>query len=187
MFKQPVSSGASDGKGASTFVMKGMPGHYQVGVTFSQWDFYPRFLGGFEDHSYGFYVHADQMVYQEAPGSDQGLYVFVASGYYPQSEISIVPFQINAGLHYKGLFPGRDDDRTVLHFIYGNLSDDYARSVHVPGRHFADSEKVLEFGHRFQVTKWSYIQPDLQYVIDPGGTGDIPDAVVIGAQMGVTF
>jgi len=24
-------------------------------------------------------------------------------------------------------------------------------------------------------------------VIDPGGTGDIPDAVVIGAQMGVTL
>ena len=167
--------------------MKGMPGHYQVGVTFSQWDFYPRFLGGFEDHSYGFYIHGDQMVYQEAPGSDQGLYVFVASGYYPQTEISIVPFQVNVGLHYKGLFPGRDDDRTVLHFIYGHISDDYARSVHVAGGHFADSEKVLEVGHRFQVTKWSYIQPDLQYVIDPGGTGDIPDAVVIGAQMGVTF
>jgi len=187
LFKQPVSSGASDGKGVPAFVMKGMPGHYQVGVTFSQWDFYPRFLGGFEDHSYGFYVHGDQMVYQEAPGSDQGLYVFIASGYYPQTEISIVPFQINVGLHYKGLFPGRDDDRTVLHFIYGGLSDDYARSVHMPGRHFAESEKVLEVGHRFQVTKWSYIQPDLQYVIDPGGTGDIPDVVVIGAQIGVTF
>ncbi|PYI87285.1 MAG: carbohydrate porin [Verrucomicrobia bacterium] len=187
LFKQPVTSGASDGKGTAAPVLKGMPGHYHIGVTFSQWDFYPRFLGGFEDHSYGFYVHADQMVYQEAPGSDQGLCVFVASGYYPQSEISIVPFQVNVGLHYKGLFPGRDDDRTILHFIYGDLSDDYARSVHVPGRHFADSEKVLEVGHRFQVTKWSYIQPDLQYVIDPGGTGDIPDAVVIGAQMGVTF
>jgi porin len=98
-----------------------------------------------------------------------------------------VPFQVNVGLHYKGLFPGRDDDRSVLHFIYGHISGDYARSVHVPGGHFADSEKVLEVGHRFQVTKWSYIQPDLQYVIDPGGTGDIPDAVVIGAQMGVTF
>jgi porin len=186
-FKQPVTSDASDGKGSATPVLKGMPGHYHIGVTFSQWDFYPRFRGGFEDHSYGFYVHADQMVYQEAPGSDQGLYVFVASGYYPQTEISIVPFQTNVGLHYKGLFPGRDDDRTILHFIYGDISDDYARSVHVPGRHFADSEKVLEFGHRFQVTKWSYIQPDLQYLIDPGGTGDIPDAVVIGAQMGVTF
>src|SRR6478672_13716892 len=97
-FKQPVTSGASDGKGTAPPVLKGMPGHYHFGVTFSQWDFYPRFSGGFEDHSYGFYVHGDQMVYQETPGSDQGLYVFVASGYYPQTEISIVPFQINVGL-----------------------------------------------------------------------------------------
>jgi porin len=37
------------------------------------------------------------------------------------------------------------------------------------------------------VTKWSYIQPDLQYVIDPGGAGDIPNAIVIGVQMGVTL
>ena len=57
----------------------------------------------------------------------------------------------------------------------------------MPGRHFAESEKVLEIAHRFQVTPWSYFQPDVQYVIDPGGTGDIADAVVIGAQMGVTF
>jgi porin len=185
--KQPVLLSASDGKGIAASVMKGLPGHYHIGVTFSQWDFYPRFSGGFEDHSYGFYIHGDQMFYQETRGSDQGLYAFVASGYYPQTEISIVPFQVNAGLHYKGLFPGRDDDRTILHFIYGNLSDAYARSVRVPGRPLADSEKVLEFGHRFQVTKWSYFQPDLQYVIDPGGTGDIPDAVVIGAQMGLTF
>src|SRR6266404_1056474 len=189
-FKRPVYSMAdakSDHKTTETVVTKGYPGHYSIGFTYSDWDFYPRFAGGFENHSYGFYVHGDQMVYQETPGSDQGLTVFVASGYYPQTEISIVPFQVNAGLNYKGLFPGRDDDRTVLHFIYGHLSDDYARSVHVPGRHFADSEKVLEAGHRFQVTKWSYFQPDLQYVIDAGGTGDIPDAVVIGAEMGVTF
>lgn len=189
-WKRPVNgtlAEGKDGKATATSVMKGMPGHYHIGMTFSQWDFYPRFGGGFEDHSYGFYAHADQMVYQEAPGSDQGLYVFFASGYYPQTEISIVPVQVNAGLHYKGLFPTRNNDRTMLHFIYGHLSRDYARSVQVPGRPTADSEKVLEFAHRFQVTPYSYFQPDIQYVIDPGGTGDIPDAVVIGAQMGVTF
>ena len=168
-------------------VLKGLPGHYWIGFTFSEWDLYQRFLGGFEDHSYGFYANADQMIFQEAPGSDQGLYLFLASGYYPQKSISIVPFQVNAGLNYKGLFPGRNNDRTMLHFIYGDLSRNYARSVHVPGGHFAESEKVLEVAHRFQVTPWSYFQPDIQYVIDPGGTSDIPDAVVIGAQMGVTF
>lgn len=98
-----------------------------------------------------------------------------------------MPFQLNAGLNYKGLFPGRTKDRTMLHFIYGDISRDYARSVRRPGGNLAESEKVLEFGHRFQVTSWSYFQPDIQYVIDPGGTGDIDDALVIGAQMGVTF
>jgi porin len=190
-FKQPVSAITVDGKDGKTTAsppaMKGMPGHYWFGFTFSQWDLYQKFLGGFEDESYGFYAHADQMIYQERPGGDQGLVVFVASGYYPQRDISKVPFQVNVGLNYKGLIPGRDDDRTVLHFIYGDVSGDYARSVRRPGGALADSEKVVEIAHRFQVTRWSYIQPDIQIVIDPGGTGDIPNAIVIGAEMGVTF
>jgi porin len=185
-FKQAVAS-AGDDKNPSAPVMKGMPGHYWFGFTYSQWDLYQRFNGGFEDHSYGFYAHADQLIYQEAPGSDEGLVVFVASGYYPQKEISIVPFQVNVGLNYKGLFPHRDADRTVLFFIDGEISSDYARSVRHRGRRLAESEKVIEFGHRFQLTRWSYFQPDIQYVMDPGGTGDIADAVVIGAQMGLTF
>jgi porin len=31
------------------------------------------------------------------------------------------------------------------------------------------------------------VQPDLQYIIRPGGTGNIPDAFVLGAQIGVSF
>jgi porin len=186
-FLKQTFQAAGNGKNPSIAVTKGMPGHYWIGSTFSQWDFYPRFNGGFEDHSYGFYAHADQMVYQERPGRDEGLVVFVASGYYPQKEISIVPFQVNVGLNYKGLWPGRDADRTVLHFIYGDISSDFARASRRRGGALADSEKVIEFGHRFQLTKWSYFQPDIQYVIDPGGTGDIENAVVIGAEMGLTF
>lgn len=187
LWKNSVRSTSSDGKSAAAMMEKGLPGHYWVGATYSNWNFYPRFGGGFEDHSYGFYAHADQMVYQEAPGRDEGLVVFIASGYYPQTEISIVPFQVNVGLNYKGLLPGRAADRTMLHFIYGDISGDYARAVRRPGRGLAESEKVVELAHRFQLTRWSYFQPDIQIVIDPGGTGDIPDAVVIGAQMGVTF
>jgi porin len=37
------------------------------------------------------------------------------------------------------------------------------------------------------VTKFSYIQPDVQYVIRPGGTGDVDNALVAGVQFGVTF
>ena len=36
-------------------------------------------------------------------------------------------------------------------------------------------EMVLEIGHRFQVTPSTYIQPDIQYIVQPGGTGDIDE------------
>ena len=52
--------------------MKGLPGHYWIGFTYSEWDLYPEFEGGFEDHSYGFYANADQMIYQETPEATRG-------------------------------------------------------------------------------------------------------------------
>jgi porin len=48
-------------------------------------------------------------------------------------------------------------------------------------------ESVLEFGHRIQRTKFAFVQPDLQWITRPSGTGRIPDALVIGAEMGFTF
>ena len=137
--------------------------------------------------SYGFYAHGDQMVYQEAPGSDQGLTVWAASGYYPQDNISIMPFQVNSGLIYKGLIPSRDDDREIVGVMYGRFSHDYASVLRNAGSGDPQYELVLEVAHRIQLSKFAYIQPDLQWVVRPGGTGRIPDALVLGAQMGVTF
>jgi porin len=48
-------------------------------------------------------------------------------------------------------------------------------------------EWIFELGYRIQLTKFAYLQPDIQYVHQPGGTGDIPDATVIGMQFGVSL
>ena len=45
-----------------------------------------------------------------------------------------------------------------------------------------DREVVLEWNYRYTVTIL-YVQPDLQWVINPS----IPDALVVGAQLSVTF
>ena len=187
-WKRPVPGPATDGKMTAPSEMKGMPGHYWIGGSFSPWSGFTEFgTNNKRSGSYGFYVHGDQMVYQEAPGGDQGLTIFVASGLYPQPSISIVPFQVNLGLVYKGLIPGRDADQTVLGVIYGKFSGDYAGTVKRAGNGDPDFESVIEFGHRIQVTKFAFIQPDLQWVIKPNGTGRIPNALVIGAEMGITF
>jgi len=61
-------------------------------------------------------------------------------------------------------------------------------SVHwATGGGYPTEETVYEFGYRVQATQWAYIQPDLQYITNPYGTGNIPNAVVIGAQFGLVF
>ena len=48
-------------------------------------------------------------------------------------------------------------------------------------------EMVFEWAYRVQINKFLYAQPDVQWVVNPGGTGNIPNALVLGAQIGVTF
>lgn len=192
LWKRPVApvqeAFSKDGKSVSEVPeMKGYPGHYFVGAWYSSWK-YPQF--GESDttpNSYGFYVHGDQMVYQESPGSSQGLTIFSTVVYAPQENIAIVPFQVSGGAIYTGLIPGRNDDRSIFGFIYGNFSDDYSRSVSVPTRPDVEREIVLEAGYRVQVNKWAYIQPDVQFVSTPGGRSDVENALVVGAQFGVKF
>ena len=200
LFKRPVASTATnegkmlaDGKSVAdkkTVVpteMKGYPGHYWFGAYYSPWAF-PQF--GTTDranNSYGFYWHADQMVFQEAPGSDQGLTVWSALTLSPQQNIAKLPFQVNGGLVYKGLVPTRDNDYTALGVVYGKFSKNYAQTVADAGGGSPDYELVFEANYKIQITKFAFVQPDIQWVINPGGTGNIPNALVLGAQMGVTF
>jgi porin len=133
-------------------------------------------------------VHESWLHYfQKKPASDQGLTVWAASGFYPQDNISIVPYQVNVGLIYKGLFAKREADRTIFGVIYGRFSRDYAQTIEAAGKGFPTYESVIEGGHKFQLSRYAFLQPDIQWVIRPSGTGQIPNALVIGAEMGVIF
>jgi len=46
---------------------------------------------------------------------------------------------------------------------------------------------VLEWTYVIQLARSLTAQPDVQYTIEPGGTGNIPNALVMGFQLAVTF
>lgn len=142
---------------------------------------------GTRDEFVRFYAHADYQVFAETAGSDQGLVLFATLGYSPHEDAAIIPVQSTFGMHYTGLFPGRPKDRTVCFATYGGFSNDYAAEKAAAGLAEPDYEMVLELGHRFQVTPSTYFQPDVQYIVQPGGTGDIDNALVLGFQFGITF
>lgn len=154
----------------------GRPACVYLGVVNSFYDFDDFDGSGTTDHFVRYYGHADVEV-------ADGLKLFGLLTYSYQDQVAKTPFQASIGANYKELIPSRPNDRTLLFATYGQLSDEYGRSL---GEDM-DFEAVYELGHRIQIIPSFYIQPLVQYIQKPGGTGDIDDAVVIGAWAGVTF
>jgi carbohydrate-selective porin OprB len=185
----------------------GLPGKYAVGGYY--WGIEnTAFSGTKADGKYGFYAMGEQTLYREAApaeevsgGKSDGKSVSAAApkeskqglrwlGYAniaPESN-NALPFFFYTGLVYEGLIPTRDHDQTGIALAWGDYSHDQIASDHKAGKTFVDTyEGVLEFEYRVQVNKWSFVQPFVQYVIRPGGDGQVANATVLGLHFGVTF
>jgi porin len=166
----------------------GLPGSYSVGWYYVTGQFaLQRNPAQDVTGTYGGYVMLEQMLFREGgPGTTQGLTAWSALLLAPPDRAEM-PFFINGGLVYKGLFPGRAEDTTAFGFIYGRFSSDLRTAQQAAGLPLQTYEAVLEFTHRIVITPWFYIQPDMQVILNPGGTGNLGTALVLGAQVGVNF
>ncbi len=156
----------------------GMPGLAKLGVLFESGDREDIKDGGGKKGSPGVYLSAQQMVYREPDTADQGLTPWGVVTYLPRQSINEVPVFFAAGMVYKGLIPGRDDDNAAIGFFYGKLSNDLQPS---------GSEKVLELAYTVQITPWIYVRPDMQFVFDPAGVNSAGTAIVGGGEIGIVF
>ena len=135
----------------------------------------------------GIYAMIDQMVWKPEETGDQGLSVFARLTLNPgdRNQISVYG---DAGVTYKGLFPGRDDDVLGLAFGYARISDRAAdldrdvrrfSGVNTPIR---DHEAVIELTYQYALAPWLILQPDLQYVMHPGGNITAPNSTSTSAM-----
>jgi carbohydrate-selective porin OprB len=126
----------------------------------------------------GVYFSADQMLVKEItdPEDGQGLGAFLRYGYAPSKRNDITNFW-SAGFQYQGLLDGRDDDVLGVGYAQGFFADTAAATYP------EDNEGVVEAYYNAQVTPWLNISPNLQYVINPGGSNSASDAVVLGLRM----
>jgi carbohydrate-selective porin OprB len=193
-----------------------LPGKYVFGgYSYGQW--HKSYNNESYPARYGFYWQADQMIFREsspepeapvmakgptdgksfkemkepvaAPAklSNQGLSVFNLVTYAPKYDNSL-PFYFHTGLVYTGLIPGRDKDQTMVGFSYGQYSFYNIESLQNAGKvNQPNYTGVLEAGYRVQITDFAFVQPYLQYIIKPNGTGAVENATILGFTSGVTF
>ncbi len=165
----------------------GYQGNYKIGVYYSNWSYAPYSRGPAVANLYGFYFLADQMVYQEPASPDQGLFLWSAFTLAPQELIAELPFFVSGGIQYVGLIPERDKDRSIFGVAYGRYSRDLASQQASLSQPQETYEMVLEWSYQIQVNPWLTVQPDVQYIINPGATGTLSNAWVLGAVVNVSF
>ena len=107
---------------------------------------------------------------------------------------------VDGGITYKGAF-GRDNDTMGLGVGWARISDtaragDAALADFSAGFHpIRISETVLELTYQSQLAPWWSVQPDFQYVFNPGGgildpsrpTKRVGDAAIFGLRTTITF
>ena len=143
----------------------------------------------------------DQMLWR-LPGDDpkKGIAAFVSAAASP-SDRNLMDFYAAGGVNFIGVLAPRPADRFGLAAAFSHMSPSvtaFDRDTAVfsgesaPAR---DYELALELTYQAVVFPGWTLQPDLQYIVHPGGgapdpahpTSRIPNAAVIGLRANVTF
>ena len=149
---------------------------------------------------FGLYAVGEQMIWRGVEKS-RTLSLFLRPMFAPQGDRNLATFGLNGGMALRDPLPGRKDDTFLLGFGFVQLSPSaigfssdsmfFNPGVFTPKR---SNETVLEVTYQYQATAWAQIQPDLQYVHNPGGgvanpcqPGRIGDVVVAGLRVNLTF
>lgn len=146
--------------------------------------------------NYGFYGLFDQVLIRfSAPGEEilRGLGIVTAVVVAPDQTLSQMPYFFNCGIAARGIWPERPKDTAGFGVIYGNFShalrsgERAAQQIN-PGTAVQQQEIALEWTYIFRFRGGAYfLQPDFQYIIQPNGNRGIPNAFVLGTQVGINF
>lgn len=136
--------------------------------------------------SYGVYLLGEQSVYHEQEDPSQGLRLLARFGV-ADDRVNVVDSYVGGGLVYRGLIPGRDRDRIGLHVAAAHFGSEFREALRQDGVSVKRWEIALELTYGVEITPWCWVQPDFQYIINPGGDASLRDAVVVGSRFVVSF
>ena len=149
------------------------------------------------DH--GFYAVVDQMIWKRSSTAGQGVGLFVEVMHAP-GDRNLTDLFVDGGLNWMGPIPDRSQDSAGLAVTYARLGGSerqHGQEVLFytgSGMPYSPGETVVEATYRAQLAPWLQLQPDVQFVINPGA--GIPTALsavplkndlIFGARITISF
>lgn len=131
----------------------------------------------------GIYGVADQMIWRSSRDPNRTLLAFARVMGTPFADRNLISFSANLGLTLKDPFPYRTDDTLGVGLGFARVSpSQFAADGDIAALQGAynqrrTSETFVEVTYQRQITPWLQIQPDIQYVFNPGGGIADPNAI----------
>jgi len=193
----PRAIGRREGRGRGRGIGAGGPGRQrrrigrgrliqEVGskIAAGGWVYTRRFPswgpGGLEKRSWGLYLLGEHGLYRDPDGTGE-LSGFARIGT-AADDVNRLHLSLGGGLVYQGLFSGRPDDVVGLGMAHARNGSPYLRMRQEEGSPLERAETVLELTYRAEVGPLFVIQPDLQWVKNPGMIPGKQNALVFGLR-----
>ncbi len=119
----------------------------------------------------GLYLIADHMVLPEAEDVSQGLMLFFQTGMASGNQ-NLIDLFTSAGITYRGLLPGRDKDVLFAGIVDSFINDELQEAA----PQVESSRGIIEVNYALNLGKNFTLQPDIQYIINPGANPDLDNA-----------
>jgi len=130
----------------------------------------------------GIYGLIETALTREAGSSSQGLNGYLRYGVADAKLNQFASF-LGAGLVYTGPFANRDEDQIGIAMAMANNSATYKAGT----AGATDAETNIELSYRFQIKPWLAIQPDVQYVMNPGASNSNANATYVAVRAMITL
>jgi porin len=149
---------------------------------------------------YSIYAVADQLIWVDPQESDRTISLFGRAMGTPEANRNLIDFSLNFGMTFHEPFLHRDDDTFGVGMGYARVSGQAAgldqdtafyTGAFNPTR---TNEAYLEVTYQYAVAPWLQLQPDFQYIFNPGGgianssgTARVKDEAVLGVRTNILF
>jgi len=183
-----------------------LSGTYKIGAWYDTEDFADNGYGSATEHrgDYAFYAVMDQVIWSDPKDedSDRTINFFARAMGTPLEDRNLLDFSMNAGFTFHEPIRNRDDDTLGIGMGYAKVSDGVADAErdynsNNPGSvvPVQSGETFVEVTYQYELTPWCDLQPDFQYLFNPGGglanpnaPGQrIKDEAIFGIRMNIIF
>lgn len=134
----------------------------------------------------GLYMMVEQRLSRIGMEGERGLAGWLRLGF-ADERFNPIGHNLSGGLVYTGPSAARSEDQFGIAVSRAQFGAPYRAAMAAAGTPATRSEMGIELSYRAVLAPWLSIQPDLQYIINPGGVSGVRDALIFGLRTQAAF